>query len=50
MRFWNLLPDPSMWSGSIEVLHIGAQHPVELPFVEDEQVGKRSQIALERGA
>ncbi len=38
MRFWNLLLDPLMWSGSIEVLDIGAQHPLELHLMQDEQM------------
>jgi hypothetical protein len=38
MRFWKLLPDPLMWSGSIEVLSIGVEHPLELLFVEDQQM------------
>ena len=29
-----------MWSGSIEILHIAVEYPVELLFVEDEQVVK----------
>jgi hypothetical protein len=31
MRFWNLLLDPLMWSGSIEVLRISVKHSVN-PF------------------
>jgi hypothetical protein len=38
MRFWNLLPHPLMWSGSIEILHIGVEHPLELLFVEYQQM------------
>ncbi len=36
MRLWNLLPDALMRPGTIEVLDIGPQHPLELPFTEDE--------------
>jgi hypothetical protein len=38
MQSWNLLFDPLMWSSSIEVLDIGAQHPLELPLTEDKQM------------
>jgi len=38
MRFGNLLPNRLMWSGLIEVLHIGVEHSVELLFVEYQQV------------
>ena len=34
----NLLLDPLMRPGSVEVVHIGAQHPVELFLMEDEQM------------
>jgi len=27
-----------MWSGLIQVLHRGVEHPLELPFVENEQM------------
>ena len=35
---WNLLLDPLMRPGSVEVGHIRAQHPVELLLMEDEQM------------
>ena len=38
MRFGNLLFDPLMWSGSIEVLDIGVEHPLELHLMQDEQM------------
>jgi hypothetical protein len=38
VRLWNLLPDTSMWSGPIEVLDIGIEHPLELLLMKDEQV------------
>ncbi len=38
MRFWNLLLDPLMWSGSIEVLDIGVEHPLELHLMQDEHM------------
>ncbi len=39
MRFWNLLLDPLMWSGSIEVLdNIGVEHPLELHLMQDEHM------------
>jgi hypothetical protein len=38
MRFGNLLFDPLMWSGSIEVLDIGVEDTVELFLMQDEQM------------
>ncbi len=38
MRFGNLLPDALMRSGTIEVLHVGAQHPLELLLMQDKQM------------
>jgi hypothetical protein len=38
MRFGNLLFDPLMWSGSIEVLDIGVEDTVELLLMQDEQM------------
>jgi len=38
MRFWNLLLDPLMRSGTIEVLDIRIEHPVKLLLMEDKQV------------
>ena len=38
MRLWNLLSDPLMWSGLIEVQDIGVEHPLKLLFMQDEQV------------
>jgi hypothetical protein len=38
MRFGNLLLDPLMRSGSIEVLDIGVEYPVELLLLQDEQM------------
>jgi hypothetical protein len=35
---WNLLLDPLMRPGSVEGVHIRAQHPVELLLMEDEQM------------
>ena len=37
-RRWDLLLDPLMWPGSIEVLNVGVEHAVELLLMEDEQV------------
>jgi hypothetical protein len=37
MRFWKLLLDPLMWSGSIKVVHIGVEYPVELLLMQDKQ-------------
>ena len=37
-RRWDLLLDPLMWPGSIEVLNVGVEHAVELLFMQDEQV------------
>ena len=35
---WNLLLDPLMRPGSVEVVHIRVEHPVELLLMEDEQM------------
>jgi hypothetical protein len=35
---WNLLLDPLMRPGSVEGVHIRAQHPVELLLMQDEQM------------
>jgi hypothetical protein len=35
---WYLLPDPLMRPGSVKVLHIGNEHPVELLLLQDEQM------------
>jgi hypothetical protein len=37
LRLWNLLSDPLMWSGSVEIVHICAQHPLKLLLLQDEQ-------------
>jgi hypothetical protein len=37
-RLWDLLLDALMWSDSIEVLHVGGEHAVELLLMQDEQV------------
>jgi hypothetical protein len=36
--FWNLLPDALMRPGSVEVVYIGSQDPLELLLMQDEQV------------
>ncbi len=36
--FWNLLPDALMRPGSVEVVYIGSQYPLELLLMQDEQV------------
>ncbi len=36
--FWDLLVDALMWSGSIEVLNIGAQDTLQLLLLQDQQV------------
>jgi len=38
MWFWNLLLDPLMRSGTIEVLDISIEHPVKLLLMQDKQV------------
>jgi hypothetical protein len=38
LRLWNLLPDALMWPGSVEGVYIGAQYPLELLLMENEQV------------
>jgi hypothetical protein len=40
LRWWlrNLLLDPLMRPGSVEVPHISVEHALELPLMEDEQV------------
>ena len=35
---WNLLLDPLMRPGSVEVVHIRVEHPVELLLMQDEQM------------
>ncbi len=35
---WNLLLDPLMRLGSVAVVHIRVEHPVELLLMEDEQM------------
>jgi hypothetical protein len=35
---WDLLLDPLMWPGLIEVLNVDVEHAVELLFMQDEQV------------
>ncbi len=36
--FWNLLPDALMRPGSVEVVYIGIENPLELLLLQDEQV------------
>jgi hypothetical protein len=36
--FWELLSDPLMRSGSIEVVYISIEYPLELLLMQDEQV------------
>ncbi len=38
MRFWKLLLDPLMRSGSIKIVHIGVEYPVELLLMQDKQM------------
>ena len=38
LRFWNLLPDALMRPGSVEIVHIGVEHSVELLLLQDEQM------------
>jgi hypothetical protein len=39
-RFWHLLPDALMRSGSVEIVRIGGEHPMELLLLQDEQMIK----------
>jgi hypothetical protein len=56
--FRDLLPNPLMRSCLVEVDHIGIEHALELPLMQNQQVieafltlrKKRSQMALARGA
>jgi len=38
LRLWNLLPDPLMRPGSVEVMHRGVEHTMELLLMQDEQM------------
>jgi hypothetical protein len=38
LRLWNLLPDPLLRPGSVEVMHRGVEHTVELLLMQDEQM------------